>query len=216
MTPPSSHPPIDHAGPAAVEARRFAQKRFSSRTRFELGADEFEYELVADGNARSYRLEYAELSTHREAMTDRNSWWRNVGLIWMGLGLFISVSAYAENGSLRLPIWLWLGLICYGVYQFRVVRYRIIPAERCNVLIIDDAQADAIVAELERRRAAQLRARYDYLTADEHPEQQRQRIEWLRKQGALDANEASARLLQLDAMRSAHSLQLRAQDDEQD
>ncbi len=200
---PSSRPDREPLDAADDQDRVIEQKRFSSRTRFEFGRDEFGYTLHADGSTRSYRLEYADLSRDRETLVERSSWWRNVGVIWMALGAILAVAAYAESQTLRLPIWLWLGAACYAVYHFKVIRYRIIPAERCNVLIIDDARAQEIVEELERRRGVQLRARYDYLSAAEHPEQQRHRIRWLQVQGALDENEVSARMLQLQAMESA-------------
>jgi hypothetical protein len=191
----------------ADEATRvIEQRRFGQRTRFDLRRDDFEYTLVAGGSTRSWRMDYAGLSRDRESLVDRNTWWRNVGLLWVLIGAVVVVAGYLEQQTLRGSIWLWLGLGCLAVYQVRVIRYRIVPAERCNVLVIDDARADAILGELERRRARQLRERFDYLSPHEHPEQQRRRIEWLRQQGALDGNEASARLLQLDTMNAVRSL----------
>ncbi len=200
----------------STESKVISQKRFSTRTRFEFGAAEFAYRLDTDGSSRTYRMEYAELSADRETLVERNSWWRNVGLLWMLLGVVSAVLTYTEQQTLRLTIWLWLGMICYAVYHFRVIRYRIIPADRCNVVIIDDASGAEVMRELETRRAQQLRQRFDYLVVDEHPDQQRNRIQWLGKQGALDAHEVSARLLQLEAMASAHALadEQRARDEE--
>jgi len=186
--------------------RTLIQKRFGNRTRFELRSEDFNYELVTEGSSRTFRMDYADLSADRETLTERNVWLRNVGLFWLALGGVLSAIRFVESQSLQTSIWLWLGLICLAAYQFRTVRYRIIPAERYNVLVIDDAQGAEIIGELEARRGRQLRARFDYLSPHEHPEQQRQRIHWLQKQGVLDANETSARLLQLQAMATAHVL----------
>lgn len=201
-------------GPDPEADRSIAQRRFSARTRFELRRDEFDYELSGGGTTRTFTLDYASLSRSRERLTDRNHWWRNVGLIWMALGGLLAVMHYVETQTLRVPIWIWLGAGCYAVYHFRVLRYRIIPAERCNVMIIEDGQADAIEAELGRRRARQLRERFDYITPNEHFEQQRNRIHWLQKQGVLDANEVSARLIQLQTLQSVHAGARRAQEDD--
>lgn len=190
-----------------------AQKRFSNATRFALGKDDFEYELRTEGSVRTYRLEYSELTSERESLVDRNPWWRNVGLIWMVLGALMAVAKFVDTQTVTLPVWLWLGAICYGVYHFRVIRFHIIPAERCSVLIIDNASGQEILRELESRRAAQLRARYDFISRSEHPDQQRSRFHWLGKQGVLDANELSARMLQLDAISSAYD---QARDDRDD
>ncbi|MDP1697032.1 MAG: hypothetical protein Q8L45_04515 [Xanthomonadaceae bacterium] len=198
------------------QSRVITQKRFSTRTRFELEESDFSYRLDTEGSSRTYRLEYAELSSDRETLVERNPWWRNVGLLWMLIGVASAAVTYSSKNTLSVPIWLWLGMICYAVYHFKVIRYQIIPAERCNVVIIDDATGAEVIRELESRRVEQLRQRFDYLAVDEHPEQQRRRIEWLGKQGALDVNEVSARLLQLNALAGASALaaERREQDDE--
>jgi hypothetical protein len=190
----------EHAPPD----REFTQKRFSTRTRFQLREDELRYELHTDNQSRTFTLSYAELSRDRETLTERNSWWRNVGVVWVLVGAFMAAADWMDSGALRVPIWVWLGAICLAVYQFRVTRFLIIPAERCNLLILDDAQRAAIVAALEARRAHQLRQRLDYISPNEHPEQQRQRMLWLQRQGVLDEHEISARMLQIDALVAAH------------
>lgn len=216
MKPPSLHPERDRRATDGDRDRVIEQKRATHRTRFELRGGDFSYTLQTDGSTRTYRLEYADLSADRESLVERSIWWRNVGLIWIAIGLVIAVESYVEGQALRLPVWLWLGAACVAVYRVYVTRFRIIPAERCHVLIIDDAKADIICHELERRRATQLRSRYDYLTVNEHPEQQRHRIRWLQEQGALDDNEASARMLQLQAMESASSQSRREHDGDDD
>lgn len=213
---PPNPNPATASSEHALPDREFTQKRFSTRTRFQLREDELRYELHTDNQSRTFTLGYTELSRDRETLTERNSWWRNVGAIWVLLGAFMGVADWMESGALRVPIWVWLGAICLAVYQFRVTRFVIIPAERCNLLILDDAQRAAIVAALEERRALQLRRRLDYISPNEHPEQQRQRMLWLQRQGVLDEHEVSARMLQIDALMAAHEqarLQAEGSDD---
>lgn len=197
-----------------IDPTVFTQSRFSTRTRFEFGKEDFVYRLDAEGNSHTYRMEYTELSSDRETLTERNTWWRNVGILWMLIGVVSGVINYAEHHIVRVPIWLWLGIICYAVYHFRLIRYQIIPAERCKVVIIDDAAGARIIDALTSARARQLRQRYDYITTDEHPDQQRRRFQWLGKQGAMDANEVSARLLQIDAMVGANQLREASMDED--
>lgn len=190
------------AAPLTVE-----QKRFTNRTRFEFGEDEFRYSLHTENSSHSRSMEYAELSTERETLIERNSWWRNLGLVWMGLGAVFSVMSYVEQEVLRVSIWLWVGMVCYGVYWLRTVRYVVIPAERQNVFVIQDGKSERILEELEKRRVQQLRKRYDYVSLNEHPDQQRHRIEWLRKNKVLDEHEASSRLLEIDTMQGVQAMQ---------
>ena len=179
---------------------RMAQKRAGAKTFFEFGEETLRYGLDDGSASRTWTIEYAELSVEREHFVERNTWWRNVGLIWAGIGAVVMAMAWFDDQAFRFSIWLPLGAICLVVYALRIRRYTVVPSQRVNVLVIDDAKAPAILAEIDRRRAAQLRDRFDYLSPDESPEQQRHRVLWLQRQGSLDDHEVSARLLQIDLM----------------
>jgi hypothetical protein len=112
---------------------------------------------------------------------------------------------WAKTQVFGLSIWLPLGAACLVWYAMRIRRFIVVPSARANVLVIDDASAAGILAEIDRRRAAQLRDRFDYLSPDESPEQQRHRVLWLQRQGSLDDHEVSARLLQIDLMAQSPS-----------
>jgi hypothetical protein len=141
----------------------------------------------------------------RERFVERNTWWRNVGAIWVVLGAVLTSMDWAKTQVLGLSIWLPLGAGCLVWYAMRIRRFVVVASPRANVLVIDDASAAAILAEIDRRRAAQLRDRFDYLSPDESPEQQRHRVLWLQRQGSLDDHEVSARLLQIDLMAQSPS-----------
>lgn len=187
------------------EALRLEQKRAGAKTFFEFGEDSLRYGLD-DGNAsRTWTIEYAELSVERERFVERNTWWRNVGAIWVVLGAVLTAMDWTKTQVLGLSIWLPLGAACLVWYALRIRRFIVVPSPRANVLVIDDASAAAVLAEIDRRRAAQLRDRFDYLSPDESPEQQRHRVLWLQRQGSLDDHEVSARLLQIDLMAQSPS-----------
>ena len=179
---------------------RLTQKRAGAKTFFEFGEESLRYGLDDGSSSRTWTVEYAELSAEREHFVERSTWWRNVGAIWMALGAVLTVMDWSKTQVLGVSIWLPLGAACLVVYALRIRRYVIVPTPRANVLVIDDASAADILAELDRRRAAQLRDRFDYLSPDEIPEQQRHRVLWLQRQGSLDDHEVSARLLQIDLM----------------
>jgi hypothetical protein len=191
------------------EALRLDQKRAGAKTFFEFGEESLRYGLD-DGNAsRTWTIEYAELAVERERFVERNTWWRNVGAIWVVLGLVLTSMDWANTQVLGLSIWLPLGAACLVWYALRIRRFIVVPSPRANVLVIDDASAPGILAEIDRRRATQLRDRFDYLSPDESPEQQRHRVLWLQRQGSLDDHEVSARLLQIDLMAQSPSAEPR-------
>lgn len=193
-------PQVHQPEPPKPEVARLTQKGAGAKTFFEFGDESLRYGLD-DGNAsRTWTIEYAELSVEREHFVERNTWWRNVGAIWLVLGVVLTAMDWSNTSLLGVSIWLPLGAACLGWYALRIRRYVVVPSPRANVLVIDDASAPGILAEIDRRRAAQLRDRFDYLSPDESPEQQRHRVLWLQRQGSLDDHEVSARLLQIDLM----------------
>ena len=202
-------PQVRQPEPPKPEALRLDQKRAGAKTFFEFGEESLRYGLD-DGNAsRTWTIEYAELAVERERFVERNTWWRNVGAIWVGLGLVLTSMDWANTQVLGLSIWLPLGVACLVWYALRIRRFVVVPSPRANVLVIDDDSAPGILAEIDRRRATQLRDRFDYLSPDESPEQQRHRVLWLQRQGSLDDHEVSARLLQIDLMAQSPSAEPR-------
>lgn len=187
------------------DALRLEQKRAGAKTFFEFGEESLRYGLDDGSASRTWTIEYAELSVERERFVERNAWWRNVGAIWVVLGGVLTAMDWAKTQVFGLSIWLPLGAACLVWYALRIRRFIVVPSPRANVLVIDDASAAAVLAEIDRRRAAQLRDRFDYLSPDESPEQQRHRVLWLQRQGSLDDHEVSARLLQIDLMAQSPS-----------
>ena len=187
------------------DVTRLTQQRAGAKTFFEFGDESLRYGLDDGSASRTWTIEYAELSVEREHFVERSTWWRNVGGIWVVLGLVLTSMDWAKTQVFGLSIWLPLGAACLAWYAMRIRRFIVVPSPRTNVLVIDDVSAAGILAELDRRRAAQLRDRFDYLSPDESPEQQRHRVLWLQRQGSLDDHEVSARLLQIDLMAQSPS-----------
>ena len=191
--------PLPDDAPAEVPLR-LEQKRFGTRTFFEFGEEAVRYGLDDGGSARTWSVEYAEISPEREHFVERHPWWRNVGALWVLVGLVLMGIDISRGEAPVASIWLLLGLGCLGYYALRIRRYIVLPTPRSNLLVLEGEGSEAVIAEIDRRRAAQLRERFDYLSDEESPEQQRHRVLWLRKHGSLDDHEVSARLLQIDLM----------------
>lgn len=198
-------PLVRQPEPPKPEALRLEQKRAGAKTFFDFGEESLRYGLDDGSASRTWTIEYAELSVERERFVERNTWWRNVGAIWVVLGAVLTSMDWAKTQVLGLSIWLPLGAGCLVWYAMRIRRFIVVASPCANVLVIDDASAAAILAEIDRCRAAQLRDRFDYLSPDESPEQQRHRVLWLQRQGSLDDHEVSARLLQIDLMAQSPS-----------
>jgi hypothetical protein len=177
-----------------------AQKKHSNRVRYVFGDDELDYQLQDSSGSRSFSVGYAGISRDRQTLVERNQWLRNVGLLWILLGgVFTGISLTGDQG-LKISVWLWVGLACYGAYHFFSTRYTIIPTESGNLLVIDDADGQRILDEIASRRAGYLRREFDFMPESESPEQHRGRFKWLHREGALSEDELKQRLATIDAM----------------
>lgn len=179
------------------------QQKNSNRVRYVFGEDALDY-LVEDGSgSRSFSVPYSEISRDRQTLVERNLWLRNVGLLWIALGVVMSALSLTGDAGLKVSFWLWIGLACYGVYHFRSTRFTIVPTERGNLLVIDGADGERILHEIATHRAAFLRREYDFLPEGESPEQHRGRFKWLHREGVLSDDELSQRLATVEALDSS-------------
>lgn len=180
-----------------------AQKRGSTKIRYAFHADRLDYALDSSDVGRTFSVEYTGISRDRESLTEKGTWYRNLGFFWMTLGVLLMVVSWTEpGGSTAGAGWMWLcvGVGSYAFYRRGIKRFVVLPCERGNLLLLDDASGRRIIDEIERRRAARLRADHDFFPDDEPPEQLRRRFEWLRQEGALSDEEWMERASRVDAM----------------
>jgi len=170
------------------------QSRNSNRIRYQFGEDELSYSLEDSSGSRSFSVQYTEVSRDRQTLEERNQWLGNVGLLWIALGAVLTAMSYFGAGPFRASFWLWIGLGCYAVYWFRRTKFTILPSEKGNLLVIDNADGPRLIQEIESRRAAQFLREYDFLDANETPQQQHRRFKWLHSEGALSQEEFQKRL----------------------
>lgn len=190
MSEPETH---DTPMPLRIEQRRFGVRAF-----FEFNEEVLHWGLDDVRGLRTRTAEYADLAQEREQLEQREAGWG-----WLARFAFLSALFshwFSVAGTPLVIAWLAVGVVALGVQFGLVRRYTVIASPRGDVMVPLGDGHDEVLDEIDRRRAAQLRERFDYLSPDESPEQQRHRVLWLQRQGSLDANEVSARLLQIDLM----------------
>ncbi|MBA3487309.1 MAG: hypothetical protein H0T88_08995 [Lysobacter sp.] len=171
------------------------QKRHSNRIGFVFGDEELRYSLKDSSGSRTFSVHYTDISRDRQTLEERNQWLRNVGLIWIAIGAVFTAIAWFTRQEFVPSLWLLIGAGCYAAYRLRSTCFTILPSEKGNLLVIDDKDGPRVIEQIETRRAAQLRDQHDYINPDESPEQQRNRYQWLHREGALTDSELQQRLL---------------------
>ena len=175
------------------------QRRHSNHIRYAFGDEELQYELQDSSGSRSFSVPYTGVSRDRQSLVERNVWLRNVGLLWLLLGAGTTLFNLTTGRPGMPSIWLILGAVCYAAYRLRATRFTIVPSDKGNLLVIDDADGARILEEIVTRRARQFRDEYDFMPDSETPEQHRNRFKWLHREGALTDDELRQRLGIVDA-----------------
>ncbi len=170
------------------------QKRFSNRIAFTFHEEELDYRIEDSSGSRAFSVSYQDISRDRQTFEERNEWLRNVGLLWIALGVVLTGMSYFGEGPFRFSFWLLIGAGCWAVYKFRRTSFTLVPTEKGNLCVINDADGSRVLAEIASRRAASFRRHYDFLDPGETPQQQQNRYRWLHREGALSDEQLQQRL----------------------
>jgi len=148
------------------------QQKNSNKIRFAFGEEALDYSLEDGSGSRSYSVSYTDISRDRQTLVERNKWLGNVGLLWLVLGAGLTAFSFVGEGKPTVSIWLWVGAACYAAYRLRTTRFTIVPSDKGNLFVIDDADGQPILDEIASRRA---------------------RFKWLHKEGALSDEDLQLR-----------------------
>src|SRR5690606_34409387 len=178
-----------------------SQKRSSARTAYTFHDDRLDYSWKDSSGSRSFSVRYVDISRDRQTLTERNVWLRNAGYFWTALGVLLLSISLNEGSGAKGGFWLVLGIGCLAAYYAYPTKYKLLPSDKGNLLVLDHgAEGARIEAEIEQRRAAQFREEYDFFPEGESPGQLRNRFNWLHREGALDDAQLQDRLAKVEAL----------------
>lgn len=89
-----------HESPTSVPMR-MAQQRAGAKTFFDFGEESLRHGLDDGSASRTWTIEYADLSAEREHFVERSIWWRNIGLIRVGVGTVVVAMAWFADQAFR-------------------------------------------------------------------------------------------------------------------
>lgn len=176
----------------------FFQKKGSTRLSFTLYDNYFNFDAADKSGRADLDVAYGDLPKKTSVRIEHNEWLRNVGILWILLGLVVtSIPLLGGDGFQGLSIWLYVGSICFVWARFTKARYTQLTTDRGAVLILQNKEHDVIIAELKARKDAQLLDWYGKINTHESFEDQVRKFEWLKGQGVLSDKEFELSVAQL-------------------
>ncbi|WP_163936342.1 hypothetical protein [Paraferrimonas sp. SM1919] len=179
----------------------FIQKKGSFKHTFQLKDNYFNFAYADKSGSGDIDHNYADFPQKHSVQIEQNDWLRNVGYLWIVIGIIQFGLAYSEGLSLvGKGFWFYIGLGCVAWSAFTKVKFSVFSNERGNIFIIQDSQHDNIINELNKRRKTQLLQWYGEVNLENELQQEINKFNWLADQNILSRNEADTKIAQAELM----------------
>ena len=176
------------------------QKHAHSETSFVFGETELSYAFRYGASLHETVADYFEITPARKFIAQHDwSGFRFAALVAL-LGLTAAAAqTYIADASAPAMFWLAPGLALLLNFYFRPDHFRIFQAAGDRLWIIEDRNAQTIIAEIELRRRNRLAEVYGPLNLSNEPRLEIGKIEWLFLESVLTREEADTQIAQIEA-----------------
>lgn len=182
----------------------FIQKKRGVKQTFTLRDDHFNFAYEDKSGSGDIDLNYVDFPQKSSISIEQNEWLRNVGLLWIALG--VAQIGWAILNDLSLSgkgFWLMVGMACVLWAHFSKTRYSVFRTERGNVLVMQNKQHQQIVETLHARRKAQLLDWYGDVNPDNELENEIRKFQWLVEQDVMTQAESEQKIAQAQLLHNS-------------
>lgn len=178
----------------------YKQENIRTSVSFDFKKDELIFSLKDSSTNTVTAIPYLQITSESTDFTEKNDWYRNVGIIWIVIGAIFEIPALL-NGTPKLPIWSGLGLLMLLIYMATKKRYTILhTATRSNIVILHDEQHNAIVKQIRDTRREKFKEKLGDINIHNDPELEKQKFEFLFKEDVISAQERDNAIAQIDKL----------------
>lgn len=173
-----------------------SQRRLFEKTKFLFKDDGFDYTVKDRSGTASFFTKYLDLNFSAQSqLIQRNEYFRNLGFIWVALGL---ISLAIGGGSLNGGFWFILGAICLGVYYFAATEFIVIPAATRTIYVIKNGTESAVLEKLMDGFKRKILEEHGEVNYERTFEDEKAKFKYLLEQGLLTEAEFSDRLRKME------------------
>jgi hypothetical protein len=180
----------------------FVQKKKSNKLTFTLHENYFNFAYKDKSGSGDTDMNYADFPQKSSVQIEQNEWLRNVGYIWIILGIFqLSYAIYLQSSLSGEGFWLVIGILFVILAHFSKVKYTVFRSERGNIYVIQNKKHDRIINEINKRRKDQLLQWYGEVNTDNELENEIQKFKWLVEQNVMTNEEAEQKIAQAEFLK---------------
>ena len=173
---------------------KYEQSRMATKIEFNFGEDELEYFMEDNNGTLNFEVGYGSLPKRTQKFYERNLWLRNVGFIWVIIGIFLTALRFIQDGNLALNFWVWIGTGCLAFYRYTWTDYVYYDTDQGRVLVLNDHQLETILNELKTRRKTAYMTWFDSLEFNGDQGAMQKTLKYMVKEDAMTETEAEQRL----------------------
>ena len=181
-----SEPP-KHIYSEAANGEAFIQQKYSKKFIFQFTDDSILYTAKTNTAESTDEIEYSTISANIWEYIEKNEWFRNVGFIWLGIGVWFEVLPLTR-GEGGLPFWSVLGVICLGIYFFHQIKFTVVEGSD-KILVVQDEQHDKILEVIFSKRNEYVLDKYGEIDFDNHPDDEMSRFKAMKKEKVITDEE---------------------------
>lgn len=180
----------------------FIQKKKSNKHTFTFYDDHFNFAYEDKSGSGDADINYADFPKKSSIQIEQNEWLRNVGYLWIALGVFqVAYAVYSDHSLSGKGFWIFVGAICVIWAHLSQVKYTVFRAEQGNIFVIQDRYHDAIIKELNDRKKSQLLRWYGEVNPENDLDNEVQKFKWLVEQGVITKEESEQKIAQAEFLK---------------
>lgn len=182
------------------------QKKKSNKHTFTFHDDYFNFAYEDKSGSGDNDMNYADFPKKSSVQIEENQWLRNVGYLWIALGVFIFGHAIYISAPLSgKGFWIMMGVGCVIWAHFSKVKYSVFRFDRGDVFVIQDGKHDEIIEELNKRRKIQLLNWYGEVNPENEIKNEIGKFKWLAEQDVMTKEESERKIAQVALLHTKES-----------
>ncbi|WP_334022387.1 hypothetical protein [Alteromonas sp. S015] len=179
----------------------FIQKKYSTKHTFTFFDEHFNFAYKEKSGEGDIDLNYADVPNKHSIQIQQNDWLRNVGFLWIAIGVAqIGYALYSEASLSGKGFWLLLGCLCLAWAAFSKIKYSVFRTEKGNIFVINDKNHDSIIEEIKTRKNKQLLDWYGDINPNNELETEINKFKWLAEQNVISQEEAEHKIAQTEIL----------------
>lgn len=160
------------------------QKKWETEINFDFMDTELYFKIKDQNGTNTMKIPYVEIDIQNiDQYIEQNEWLKNVWILWVCIWIGLQFLAQQHNS------WMIIWLVCLIIFHFRKIKYSILNTDRWRIFIMLDENHDKILDQIRKHKRDLLRQKFYFYDKENSPENELNKYEFLKNEGAITDEE---------------------------